>query len=320
MKLPLFRNYESSGAGIAKNAPQKKPFFRFWELVGRKFWKLMEVNMLMTVTFLPVVIAVMVFFGLGATNTELALGIIGVLAVLFVLIFGPSIAAVTKILRYYTLEKPCFLLDTYFKTFKSSFRQAFPLGLIDLLVAASVISGSYIYPLFIRTINESGQGSTMFYYVMFVLTLSIAIVVLMMSFYAYLMIVSTELSFRNILKNSLALSIVALKKNLITLVLAVLVMEIFVALTIYFPFVAIFVWFFVPTAYVAFMIVFNCYPVIQKYIINPYYAQRGELSPEMEFAQNAGENLFEDQGGKEKPVEPAKTEKQKNSKKRKVIS
>ena len=316
--MPLFGNYESAGSGIAKNAPQKKPFFRFWELVGRKFWKLMEVNMLMCLTFIPLIAGIAAVVFLAETQTTLALIIAGVCAVIFAVIFGPSIAAVTKILRYFTLEKPCFLIDTYVKTFKSSFKQALPLGLIDLLVASSVASGSYIYPLFIKVLNENGGGSPIFYYVMFILTLSIAIAVLMMSFYGYLMIVSTDLTFKNILKNSLALSIIALKKNLITLVLTAVVMGVFVLLTLYFPFAMIFVWIFVPTAYVAFMIVFNCYPVIQKYVINPYYAQRGELSPEMEFSETAGENLFEDQGGKEKPIEPAK--KDKSGKKRKIIS
>ena len=66
---------------------------------------------------------------------------------------------------------------------------------------------------------------------------------------------------------------------------------------------------------VGFLIVFNCYPVIQKFVINPYYAQRGELSPEMGFSETSGENVFEDQGGKETPVEPKK-----KGKKGKLIS
>jgi len=71
-----------------------------------------------------------------------------------------------------------------------------------------------------------------------------------------------------------------------------------------------------PLVFVGFVIVFNCYPIIQKYVINPYYAQRGEVNPEMLHAESLGENVFEDQGGKEKPTESPKQKKGKG----KVIS
>lgn len=312
--MPLFGKYDSAGSGIAKETTQKKPFFRFWELLGRKFFRLIEVNMFMCLSLIPLLLAGASIVYLAQDHTSLSLALAGVMLVVFAAIFGPSLAAVTKILRYFVLEKPCFLFDTYVKTFRSSFKQALPLGLIDLLVGASAASGLYVYPRIIEELRIDGGGQG-FYYVMLVLTLSISIAVLMMSFYGYLMIVSTELSFKNMLKNSLALSIIALKKNLITLLLAAVIMGVFGLLTMYYPLVMIFVWLFVPTAFVGFLIVFNCYPVIQQYVINPYYAQRGELSPEMRFADTSGENLFEDQGGKEAPIEPKK-----KGKKGKIVS
>ena len=130
---------------------------------------------------------------------------------------------------------------------------------------------------------------------------------------------------KNILKNSLALSFIALKKNALTFLLTVFIMGGFALLTFLFPYIMAVFWVFIPTGFVAFMIVFNCYPVIQKYVINPYYEQRGEISPEQAYTQTDGENLFEDMGGKEKPVEASKPSgKQESSakpkKKGKVIS
>jgi len=69
------------------------------------------------------------------------------------------------------------------------------------------------------------------------------------------------------------------------------------------------VWPFMPAAFAGLIIVFNSYPVIQKYVINPYYAQRGEVNPEYLSTQTGGENVFEDQGGKEKPIEAPKKQK-----------
>ena len=325
--MSLFGNYEKSGAGIAKNAPKKKPFFRYWELAFGKFWKIIEINMLMTASFLPLLLAVVVIYYFIQDYTGTAMLIAGGFVVLFVVCFGPVIAGCTKVLRNFTLEKPTFMLDTFFKTFRSSFRQSCPMGIIDLIMTASVASSFYVYPKMIAQIREEGIGGEGFYYVLFILTLSIAIVITLMSFYAYLMIVSTDLSMKNILKNSLALSFIALKKNFITLLITAFVMGGFALLTYLFPYIMAIFWVFIPTGFVAFMIVFNCYPVIQQYVINPYYEQRGEVSPEQNFAQNDGENLFEDMGGKETPIEPAKSKNGKNTessgkpkKKGKVIS
>lgn len=313
--MGLFGNYENSGVGIAKDAPKKKPFFRFWELTGRKFWKLIELNMLLMTLALPMIGAAAALYFLIGSNPALAFGIAGALALLSAVLLGPYLAGCTKILRNFTLEKPQFLFDTFKKTFRSCFKQACVMGLLDVLIGLSLSAGLYVYPLMIEGAKEAGASPTM-YYVLLVASFSVGIAVLLMSFYAYLMIVSTDLSMKNILKNSLALSCIALKQNLITLVIAALVLGAFILLSIFFPYIMAFVWPFMPLSFVGFVIVFNCYPIIQKYVINPYYAQRGEVNPEMLHGQSQGENVFEDQGGKEKPVEAKKQSKGKG----KVIS
>ena len=49
------KNYESAGVGISKYAPKKKGIALFFDIVGRKFWKLMQVNLLYMLFFLPLV-------------------------------------------------------------------------------------------------------------------------------------------------------------------------------------------------------------------------------------------------------------------------
>ncbi len=322
--MSLFGNYEKTGAGIAKDAPQKKPFFRYWELTFRKFWKIIEINMLMAAAFLPLLLAVVVIYYCIQDYTNIALLIAGALVLLFAGCFGSVIAGCTKLLRDFSIEKPTFMLSDFFRTFRSCFKQACPLGILNLLIAVSVGSSFYVYPKIIAQIREEGTGGESFYYILFILTLSIAIVVTLMSFYAYLMIVSTDLKMTSILKNSLALSFIALKKNTLTLFLTVLIMGGFALLTYLFPYIMAVIWLFLPTGFVAFMIVFNCYPVIQKYVINPYYEQRGEVNPELAYTQTEGENLFEDMGGKETPSEGKASEPSgspsKTKKKGKIIS
>ena len=50
--------------------------------------------------------------------------------------------------------------------------------------------------------------------------------------------------------------------------------------------------------------------VIQKYIINPYYTSIGKINPELvDDSEDETERIFEDMGGKEKPIEKRKKSK-----------
>lgn len=306
------QNYESSGVGIAKNAPKKKGFFRFMEIFGRKFWKMIGLNLLYSVFFLPLVGAVTVFFltmqGKIPSGMPSNL-IIAALVLLFAVLFGPATAGHTKILRNYVLEKPVFMVHDFLKTFRSEFKHACIVGLLDCFVIACIGAACYVYPLMIEL-----SGSKI-YYVFFAIALSIGLVVLMMNFYMFLMMISTTLSMKHIFKNSLSLAIIALKKNVITLLVFAAFLGIFVAIILFadlsVSFIAMSLLPFLPASWIGLVICFNSYPVIQKYIINPYYEQRGEINPELlgETEPDPEETVFEDMGGKETPIEKKKAAK-----------
>lgn len=324
------QNYENAGAGISKNAPKKKGFLRFMEIFGRKFWKMIGLNLLYSVFFLPLFAAVVLF--VMRYNSNIPSGaptvlLITALVALFVVLFGPATAGHTKILRAYVLEKPVFIIHDFFSTFKNEFKYSTVVGIIDCIVAACIASSLYVYPIMIK------QYETKLIYAFFALSLSVGIVVLMMNFYTFLMIIATNLKLKQILKNSLALAVIALKKNLITLAVISVFIFAFAGIIIFadisIAVIAMSLLPFIPASWLGLVICFNSYPIIQKYIINPYYEQRGEINPELigdlEEAQDYDETLFEDMGGKEKPVEAKKSAKAKkggsNSKhKGKIIS
>jgi uncharacterized membrane protein YesL len=298
-------NYERAGAGIAKNAPKKKGIFRYFEIFGRKFWKLIELNILYFLFFLPLLAGVLLYFTLSS-SIGLVLAIL--CGLLFAVLIGPATAAMTKILKNFIMEKPTFLLHDFFRTMKQEFKHSMVIGLLDCLLTCSIFAACYVYPQLI-----SATGSKV-YYVFFAITLSIGIVVLMMNFYIFPMLISTNLSLKNVVKNSLALAVVALKKNIITLLIVSVVAAIYILAVMYLPLqysmILLFLLPFLPAAWVGLAVVFLSYPVIQKYIINPYYEQRGEVNPELaQEIQDEEETVFEDMGGKEKPIEPAKKSK-----------
>ena len=295
-------NYERAGSGIAKNAPKKKGFFRFFEIFGRKFWKLFELNFLYFLSFLPVIGAAVLYLVL---SSQLGTILAAACLVLFAVIIGPATAAHTKILKNFVMEKPTFLAHDFFRTFRSEFKHSCIVGILDCLLVCCISAAFYVYP---RLIEQTGNKV---FYVFFAITLSIGVIGLLMNFYIFPMLVSTNLSLKNVLKNSLALSVIALKTNIVTLLIVSAVVAVYAVVLMFvnirYSMILLFLLPFLPASWLGLVIVFQSYPIIQKYIINPYYEQRGEVNPELAQASaSEEETVFEDMGGKEKPIEPPK--------------
>ncbi|MCC8110896.1 MAG: DUF624 domain-containing protein [Ruminococcus sp.] len=311
--MALFgNNYERASSGIAKNTPKKKGFFRYWEIFWRKFWKLIELNLEYSCFFLPLLAAVVVFF-IESISTNVAVVLMIAFAILFAILIGPATAAFTKILKNFYMEKPTFVVHDFFQTLKSEFKHALPIGIIDCILVCSIVSAFYVYP---ELIDQLGSK---IYYVFFAITLSVGLIALLMNFYIFPMMISTTLSMKNVLKNSLALAIVALKKNVVTLLILAAVVAVYGVILFFVPLQFAMILFFLlpffPAAWLGLMVVLQCYPIIQKYIINPYYEQKGEMNPELNIPEtDEEETVFEDMGGKEKPIEPKKKAGGKSSK------
>ncbi|MBQ8297277.1 MAG: DUF624 domain-containing protein [Ruminococcus sp.] len=295
------KDYESAGAGIAKNAPKKTGAKLFFELLGRKFWKLFEVNILYSLFFIPLILSGVLLFKLSDVNMTLALVVSLALLLVFAVLIGPSTAGMTKIMRSYVLEKNSFIIHDFFKAFKENFKKAAIVGFLDCLILVCVWAGYQVYPVLAQQMGSS------LLYVPMVISLSLGLMVVMMNFYVFLMIIATDLSLKNLLKNSFALAFVELKKNFITFLIMLAIIVLLVFLTIYVSIAFVFVLPFFPAAFICFLACFNSYPVIQKYVINPYYASIGKVNPELGVDDEDDEEpIFEDMGGKEKPIEKRK--------------
>ncbi len=177
------------------------------------------------------------------------------------------------------------------------------MGLLDIVITASAVCSVYVYP---AMGDQAGGTVKWIFYGLCAVSLSVAFVFLMMNFYAYPMIVATDLTFKNVLKNSFYLTAVKLKLNIITLlaVAAVAAMLVFTALlNPYMLIIIIPLW---ALTFIGFITMFNSYPQIQKYVINPYYEERGMDNPEYDYLKplSAEESVFTDKGGEEAPFIP----------------
>lgn len=262
MAFKLF-DYQSSGSGVSKIAPQKKPFFRYWEIFGRKFWKIIELNLLYILFCIPVVT------------------------------FGPATAALTHVMRKFILEQPCFVFDEFFTAFKKNFKQSVAIGIIDVVGVAALVVALFEF----MATDKLPEGMIVYICVF----ICLATLLYIMHFYIYLEIVALKLSLKAMLKNALLLVFLGVKRNFIALVINLVIITLAV---LFLPY-SIFVIIVFPLAFMSFTTTFICYPVIQKYIINPYYEEHGERNPELgsiseeDIAENA---VFVDRGGSEKEI------------------
>ncbi len=236
-------------SGVAKNGKNESRVIIFFRIYWRKFWRMIGLNALYLIMCIPIVT------------------------------IGPATSALMKISRNYSQERSTFMFSDFFTAFKSNFKQSFIVGLIDLGLIGIVSSALYYY-------FTLAKEKTSFTALMIIMG-SVAFVIVSMQFYIFLMIVSTNLKISEIIKNSLILSIVELKTNLITFVIVAIIVAFNV---LFFPFSMILIPLF-PFALIGLIVAFNCYPIIRKHIIQPYYDQKGELNPEYEYLVGSDDDI-----------------------------
>lgn len=295
--MALFGNYDQPGRGIPKAPVEKKGIFKFFEIYGRRCWKLTQLNIIYFLIFIPLLLGSWLSFKINS-YAPFALGLITVVC------FGPATAGMTKVSRNYSQERNAFVLADFIDTFKKCFRQSFIMGIIDVIF---IVGFSVAIPTYEKWAQESSV-----IYIPLILSISCLIVFFIMHFYIYQMIVSTNLTLKQILKNSFFLVSLGIKGSLYTLLVWIIVVVLMLMLIPY----SIFIVPFWPFSFLCFVTSFNCYPMIRKHVIQPYYDARGEENPEFAYLKNdSDEALFEDSPQLEK-----KPEKNAVKKKGKTIS
>lgn len=267
-----FANYSKPGKGIDKNGPEKKPFFLYWEVYFRKFWKLIQLNLLFLLFCIPIVT------------------------------IGPALCAMQKVMKDFVNGRGTFLFSDFWQAFKSNFKLGFLFELLDIVAFFLLTVASNFY--------RQMAADTPFYYVLLILTLIVLVTWTMMNLYMWIMIPILDMKFKPMLKNAFYLSILGIKQNLITIVAGILYcLIVFLVFVTSAPgiIIATFLALLLLPATLGFTAEFACYPVVNRYIIAPYYERTGERRPD-DFAYDpyeADEVIFEDIGTQEVQAKPA---------------
>lgn len=287
-----------------KPAHKKSPFFRFWEVLWHNFSKLILINLLYTFLHIPLFCSMVVFV---ETNNKFTNLVTLLLLLLQVILEGPILSGCARVMRLVVLDKAFFLGEEFKKGFSRNFWASLLYWLLDSLVLLSALAGYWVYPVLAE------QTGTKAVYIPYVISLSIALVLLFMNFYIFTLQATTSLNKRNVLKNSFMLAFLSPKQCIITL-LGTLLMLALSVLMVWINSYLMFVLAFFPAAFIGYLVMFVNYPVVQKYVIHPYYEETGEANPEEEEEIPEEERVFTDRSETEPPVE------KKQKKKGKVIS
>ena len=181
------------------------------------------------------------------------------LSALAIFTFGPVNAACAYIVKNLVKGEPIFMWEDFKMTIKNNWKQAIPMGILDLGMFAMCSQALMLY------YNYAN------YYMMFYPMILVFILYIFMRFYIYTLMVTFDLKFFHILKNAAIFTVLGFGRNLllffgcVTLVLFTMwLYTLFVPLAVISIFMILF-------SGCAFMGTYAAWPKIKKYMIDPYY-------------------------------------------------
>lgn len=306
-KLFGFFDYNRDNRPDAVEEDTTPTLKRYFKLLGRRFWKLVTLNLMMLPLIVPVLICFYLYVAMrqtpvagdvlfpqllgasavGGTPTATLLFDLfgtqqnipvfttwtyvgmGICIAFLVITFGWQNVGAAYIVRNMVRGEPVFIWSDYFYAIKRNLKQGFFLGLIDAVVIFTL--GFDIAYFWGRTGSFTLDAG-------FFITIALIIIYFLMRFYIYLLLVTFDLSIYKILKNALIFSMLGFKRNFMGVLGIVMITGFHVFLFPLLiatplsgiPIILPFIWY---MAAVTFTSAYAAYPVIDRYMIAPYLGQ-----------------------------------------------
>ena len=275
----------------------------FFKLLFRKFSKLVTLNLMMLFQILPPICIFLIYFFASKTYSQISpefasllgvhtisnsagasilfelnlaqlgsplikdyeLAIIMGLGAFLLITWGWQNTGSTYVLREMVTGKSAFVWSDYFHAVKRNFKQSFWFGIFDALII-TVLAIDFVHLYY----SDSGFFESFLFFII----CGIIILYSIMRMYFYLMIVTFDMSFKKLLKNALIFAILGIKRNIMAAlgVVALIALNVFlialllpygVAIPIILPFLYL-------LSVTAFICAYAAFPVIKKYMIDPY--------------------------------------------------
>ncbi len=314
-KIRQFFDYHRDNRPDALEEDTTPTLKRYFKVLGRRFWKLVSLNLMMLPMIVPLIVAIYLYFSLDQTPTAnnvlfpqlfganavsptphstflldlfgaqmnipvLSVGAyIGIGAcILFLFVtFGWQNIGASYIVRNMVRGEPVFIWSDYFYAVKRNLRPALFLGMLDFAVIFLLgFDLAYFW-------NQTGD---FWLDVCFFTICALIILYFFMRFYIYLLLVTFDLSIRKILKNALIFTLLGIKRNLMGFLGVALITLVNVALFFVFgatplgiaiPLILPFLYYLSVTAFTT---AYAAYPIIDRYMIAPYIKTQSDEEDE----------------------------------------
>lgn len=297
------------GKGVDKGEDLTPNLKRFFKLLGRKFWKLVSLNLMMLVQIIPIGICIFLALGGPKVSTQYsvlyapllgaqtalpttegmtlftsaagllheipifnswAYWVMGAMVIFHIVTFGWQTVGSTYILRNLVRGDGVFLISDYFYAIRRNWKQGLVMGIIDTAVIGMLVFDFMFF---------WGQPSSGLNNFMYVMIIALALIYFIMRFYTYLMLVTFDMKIIKIFKNALIFVALGIKRNVMALLGMAVLAGVAVALILLFgsllPALIILPFLYL-LSFCGFMATFAAYPVIQKYMIDPVLPPKAE--------------------------------------------
>lgn len=206
------------------------------------------------------------------------------LGFLTVLTFGFACTGLAYITRGCVRRQHLDIWHDFFTAIKRNFKQAFFMGLLDFGICFTLVFDILSY-----NVNRTNYWFTVSYYLIIV----IAVFYFVMRFYIYLIMITFDLSMYKIIKNAFIFSILGFKRNICAIVGILITVLLSFYAFILLQTVGLMLPFFLTIGLLAFLCAYCAYPIICKYMIEPYHNEKHGND------QNSSDNIepvFKDRG------------------------
>lgn len=204
-------------------------------------------------------------------------------AALLLLTFGLATLGAVYNMRSVVRCEPLSPWSEFFSAIRRNLRQGIPIAILDALMLLFVG-----YDLVAYYANATQFFMQMFFYVV----LFFSLIYYVMRFHIYLILVTFDLKLSKLLKNALYLVFLGWKRSLLCVLASIVTILISVYLYGLLPFFGLLLPFVFTFGILQYIGVYAAYPVIEKYMIEPYYRDHPEERPEEEEI----EPIFTDRG------------------------
>lgn len=305
--MDLFKKiYLKEGKGIDKDQPEKRAFFRFWEIAWFKRYKLMAINLLYVLTnLIPIVLAAAsyivsvafyftVTYGISVTQAIeqsarpegakwLFLAGLFFVTALFTLVpifsSGPCYAGLTFITRSFVKREPVFLWTDFRGKTRSNRSLAIKVMLINALVGFVMMIGVAFY------LSCSGLNSNLagllppwFLYVVVAVVVFAFFLFFSMNLYIYPMVVTFRLTLKQAYKNAMIFAVIRWLPNLGILLLtaACIAVPLLLINGMYAFIISLLLYVLLAPAFMSFLHTFYVYPTLKRYMIDNPKADKSQ--------------------------------------------